>query len=181
MIDNLKTTRFSNGDPIPLREQNQYWTKETALNEPAYCWYNNNESYGDPYGALYNFEAAADERNVCPNGWRVPNDDDIRELIMDYLGNYEFGYKLKTTGTIEQGTGLWHAPNTEATNESGFSAIPAGLRHPVTGGLGYHFLMWTSESAGTSAIAMGLAYNDYQVVLYYYDKHYGFSIRCVKE
>ena len=181
MIDNLRTTRFSNGDPIPLREENHYWAEETALSEPAYCWYNNDDSYADPYGALYNFEAAADPRNVCPDGWRVMDNDDRKELIMGYLGGSAGGGDLKTTGTIEDGTGLWYAPNVDATNESGFSAIPAGLRHPVTGGMGYHSLMWSSTSFGNSGIALGLAYNDKWAITYYYGKQYGFSIRCVME
>jgi uncharacterized protein (TIGR02145 family) len=181
MIDNLKTTRFNNGDPIPLREQNQYWTAETALDEPAYCWYQNDESYADPYGALYNFEAAADPRNICPDGWRVPTDDDRKELVNIHLGGPAGGGALKTTGTIENETGLWYAPNTAATNETGFSAIPAGFRHPVAGGMGYHSLMWTSESAGTSGIALGLAHDRRNASTYYYQKHYGFSIRCIKE
>ncbi len=181
MIDNLRTTRFSNGDPIPLREENQYWTAETALDEPAYCWYQNDESYADPYGALYNFEAAADPRNVCPTGWRVMTDDDHKELIMGYLGGSAGGGKLKTTGTIEQETGLWYAPNTAATNDSGFSAIPAGLRHPVTGAMGYHSVMWTSTSVNNSAIALGLANHEKWARVYHYEQHYGFSIRCVKE
>ncbi len=181
MIDNLRTTRFSNGDPIPLREANHYWTKETALNEPAYCWYQNDPSYGQPYGALYNFQAAADPRNICPTGWRVMDNEDLRELIMGYLGGSAGGGKLKATGTIEEQTGLWYAPNTEATNSSGFSAIPAGFRHSTTQGLGYRFAVWTQTPVGRSAIALGLAHDEKWARTYHFQQHYGFSIRCIKE
>ncbi len=180
MIDNLRATRFSNGDPIPLREENHYWTKETAISEPAYCWYNNDESYKDPYGALYNFEAAADPRNVCPTGWRVMDNEDRRELIMGYLGTGHNGGDLKTTGTIEQGTGLWYAPNTGATNDSGFSDIPAGFRNVGMGDMGYRFTAWTSTSIGTP-IALGLAHDEKWASTYHFQPHYGFSIRCIKE
>jgi uncharacterized protein (TIGR02145 family) len=75
------------------------------------------------YGVLYNWLAA---QNACPSGWHLPTDADWQELT-NYLGGpNNCAGKLKTSGTAESGTGLWASPNTEATNESGFSALPGG-------------------------------------------------------
>ncbi len=180
MIDNLKVTKFSNGDPIPLREDDYYWTESTAIAEPAYSWYNNDESYSDPYGALYNFHVASDERNVCPSGWKVMSRDELITFIVD-LGGHQYGGDLKTTGTIENGDGLWYAPNTNATNSTGFSAIPGGIRNTGTGWMGKIGFFWTSTGGGNHARAMDLHYNDYQVGIAVVSPHYGASIRCVKE
>jgi uncharacterized protein (TIGR02145 family) len=181
MIDNLRVTKFSNGEAIPKRESNYYWTKETAIDEPAYCWYHNDESYADLYGALYNFATASDPRNVCPEGWRVMNDNDRYNLIV-HIGGPQFGGDLKTTGTIEAGTGLWYDPNNRATNSTGFSAIPGGFRNVGTGWMGKAGIFWTSANFGqSSASALGLDYIDYQAKTYVFPRHNGFSIRCIKE
>src|SRR5690606_12297955 len=73
---------------------------------------------------LYDWETACD---VCPDGWHLPTDAEWTELT-DYLGE-NAGGKLKATGTIEAGTGLWYDPNTGATNETGFTALPGGNRY----------------------------------------------------
>ncbi len=181
MVDNLRATKFSNGDSIPLREQNSYWVEGTAIDEPAYSWYHNDESYAELYGALYNFAVASDSRNVCPEGWRVMTDDDVFELVMGYLGGSLFGGNLKTTGTIEAGTGLWYAPNKGATNSSGFNAVPAGFRHSITGKMGEKGAFWTSHDDISTARAVSLDYDWSQVNIDVLKKHYGLSIRCLKE
>ena len=180
MIDNLKVTRFSNGDPIPFREENHYWAEGTPF-EPAYSYYNNDESYADPYGALYNFATASDERNVCPTGWRVMTGDDLEELVMGYLGHPNYGGKLKATGTIEDGTGLWHAPNKEATNESGFSAIPGGQRDGDFELMGKNGAFWTSRESQHQGDVLVLSYQNGLAMTFISKSHRGFSIRCVKE
>ncbi len=80
-------------------------------------------------------------QKLCPTGWHVPNDTDWETLITFLGGNNVAGGKLKQTGTD-----LWNGPNTGATNESGFNAIPGGVRSgtpvilqasapPATGGV----------------------------------------------
>ena len=74
---------------------------------------------------------------ICPAGWHVPANDEWT-VLTDFLGGEPVaGGKMKTTGTIEAGTGLWHDPNTAATNSSGFSALPGGYRQD---GGGFTFL-----------------------------------------
>lgn len=181
MIDNLRVTKFNNGEPIPLREENSYWHEETAIDEPAYSYYNNDESYAELYGALYNFAVAADPRNVCPEGWRVMNNND-RYILLTHIGGPNNGGDLKTTGTIEAGTGLWYEPNAQATNSSGFSAIPGGFRRGYTYGMGKNANFWTSNSYSPSfAYAVILGYIDFWASTVVAHECQGFSIRCVKE
>jgi hypothetical protein len=82
---------------------------------------------------------------------------------------------LKATGTIEEGTGLWHSPNTGATNESGFTAVPAGyIQGHSFGGLGYDGTWWLGFEIRI------LSYDTVQVSGDELDVG-GYSIRCVKD
>jgi len=105
---------------------NQVWMAENlayAPNSGIYLPYGNNQDNVEIYGYLYDWETAC---KVCPPGWHLPSDDEWAEFI-EFLGGLKYaGGKLKATGTIEAGTGLWYEPNTGATNESGFSATPSG-------------------------------------------------------
>ena len=119
MAENLRTTKLNDGTPI-TNIKNGYW--EDYL--PAYCWYNNDEvNYKSTYGGLYNYDAMKqhDDFGVCPVGWRVPDESEW-SILSDYLGGEEIaGGKLKETGTD-----YWLSPNSEATNESGFTGLPGG-------------------------------------------------------
>lgn len=128
MAENLRVTKFNNGDYI-----------ETAIKgkstvdwpTPRYCWYNNDSSNNDKYGALYNYRVIHQTYLVplyiAPKGWHIPTDEEWNTLITFLGGENIAGGKLKSTGTIEGSTGLWRSPNTGATNESGFSAEPGGM------------------------------------------------------
>ena len=115
MVENLKTTKYSNGDPIP--------TAVTSLTPGAYCMYNNDAvTYKADYGALYNWYAVADSRNIAPAGWHVPTKTDWTTLT-DYLG----GESVASGKLKENGSSHWLTPNTGATNSSGFTALPGGF------------------------------------------------------
>ncbi|MFZ4523843.1 MAG: FISUMP domain-containing protein [Bacteroidales bacterium] len=90
--------------------------------------YDNNPANCTTYGGLYQWNEMMQEtgQGICPTGWHVPSDGEWQWLATILTGSA--GGKMKTTGTIEGGTGLWHAPNSGATNSSGFSAPPGGRR-----------------------------------------------------
>jgi uncharacterized protein (TIGR02145 family) len=119
MAENLKTTKYNDGIEIPLVADSSW----NSLTTHGYCWYNNNyKNYGKIYGALYNGYAAGSGK-LCPTGWHVPTDAEWKTLS-DYLGGDRLaGGKLKETGTAH-----WNRPNTGATNDSGFTALPGGGR-----------------------------------------------------
>jgi uncharacterized protein (TIGR02145 family) len=177
MVDNLKTTHYNNGTVIPNITADATWI---ALTSAAYCWYNNDLSNKTTYGALYNWYAVTTGR-LCPTGWHVPSDAEFTTLT-NYLGGGAIAWgKIKEAGTLH-----WYTPNTGATNSSGFTALPGGGRS--TNGLfedmgewGYY---WSAtESSTTNAWELDLSYDnnlDYSG-RFNYSKHYGNSVRCLKD
>jgi uncharacterized protein (TIGR02145 family) len=120
MAQNLRTTRFNDNATIPMVKDSIAWS---MLSTPAYCWYENyNSSLQNIYGAFYNWYAV-NTGKLCPAGWHVPSDQEWIAL-RTFLGGEELaGGKLK-----ESGTSHWQSPNSGATNESGFTALPSGMR-----------------------------------------------------
>ena len=175
MAENLRSTLYNDGTEIPLVTDNEAWT---TLFSPAYCWYNNDQGgYAHPYGAIYNWYAV-ETGKLCPTGWHVPGDSEWT-VLMDYLGGADMaGAKLKETGTAH-----WNSPNAGATNETGFTAVPAGFRFFLSGGyfyLGEHAYWWSSTKDNyTNAWHRGLYEGD-GVSRYSTDKKDGFSVRCIK-
>lgn len=174
--ENLKTTTFSNGNSIPHVSSGAAWS---ALTDPGYCWYYNNEGNKDVYGALYNWYAV-ETGNLCPSGWRVPSDEDCLTLEK-YNRNTEstIGGKLK-----EEGTEHWTSPNTGATDEWGFTALPGG--HRTASGLFEnirdHGHWWTSTSySGTDAWGRRLQYNEVKTFRFFVNKKTGKSVKCMKD
>lgn len=189
--ENLKVTRFQNGETIPNVSDSAAWA---GLTEPGMCSYKNDSTYDCPYGKLYNFYVASDPRNPCPNGWRVPTMADLYKLIffLDPNANAQQpGNSPNSAGGPLKSSGLnyWRIPNTNATNVSGFSAIPNGGRNDM----GRFSLSndaaasyWLSTLAGASpGKSMGffleLAYPQDWVVRNAYWANYGACIRCVAD
>jgi len=176
MVENLKTTSYNDGTTIPLVTDNTVWSNSTT---PAYCWYNNDEAtYGNTYGALYNWYVV-ETGNVCPTGWHVPTDAEWT-ILTDYLGGTSVaGGKLKDTGTTH-----WTSPNTGATNETGFTALPGGCRgsggsFDDVGRFGY---WWSStEISSTNAWFRVVNYLFATIVRSNYNKEFGFSVRCLRD
>jgi uncharacterized protein (TIGR02145 family) len=129
--ENLKVTHYQNGDSIRNVTDKYEWSE---LVTGAYCKYDNNDYDATKYGYLYNWYAVNDMRNISPKGWHVPTDDEFTNLYI-YLGISKIEadsinlYGVKIGGKLkESGTSHWESPNTGATNESGFSALPGGYR-----------------------------------------------------
>jgi uncharacterized protein (TIGR02145 family) len=176
MAENLRTNTYANGDPIPnVTDANQWQNLTTG----AWAHYNNDSQYENPYGKLYNWYTVADPRNVCPTGWHVPSDAEWT-VLSDYLGGESVaGGKMKSTGTQ-----YWQSPNTDATNESGFSGLPGGYRY-INGTfnlIGYYGYWWSSTEYGTfSAWLRTLDYYIGDVYGNYPSKTDGLSVRCLRD
>jgi uncharacterized protein (TIGR02145 family) len=171
MAENLKVTRYRNGDVIPNVTNNNDWRIQ---NTGAYCSYGNNASYIETYGLLYNWYVVNDSRNIAPEGWHIPTQSEWQTLI-NYLGGQQIASgKMKEIGTVH-----WHSPNIGATNESGFTALPGGYRDRNGSFRELTFLAefwekgfefsWGLYSGGTSVSGTVRFNRD------------GISIRCVKD
>jgi len=176
MAENLKVTRYRNGDAIPNVIDSDEWR---YLTTGAYCDYENTASNSEVYGKLYNWYALADSRNIAPTGWHVASDAEWTTLTNFLGGEAVAGGKLKEKGTVH-----WQSPNKGATNETGFTALPAGFRHSdgSVSKLGHNALLWSSSEYNDSyAWFRYLSYGSSYVDRYATYKVYGFSVRCIKD
>jgi uncharacterized protein (TIGR02145 family) len=173
MKENLKTTQYNVGYQIPYITDDALWVSTTS---PAYCWYNNDISNKDIYGALYN-GYAIDTGLICPTGWHVPSDAEWTTLAT-YLGGVNVaGGKMKETGTTH-----WQSPNTGADNSSSFTGLPGGCRYfnPVWIGIGSFGYWWSSTHNSTALWIRRLSYGSSNIDRMNFGV-YGFSVRCIKD
>src|SRR4030095_3838125 len=181
MDKNLDVTTYRNGDVI---QKITDLTECSSLTTGAWCYYNNDPANGAIYGKLYNWYAVTDPRGLAPIGWHIPTDAEWTTLV-DCLGGGEVaGGKMKSVGTIEGATGLWVAPNTGATNSSGFTGLPGGHRGSNDFlGLGQVGVWWSSTeyTAANSVFIRFLDTNNAGVGYNALGKLRGFYVRCLKD
>jgi uncharacterized protein (TIGR02145 family) len=183
MTENLKTMKYNDGTSITLVTDEKAWN---ALTTPAYCWYKNDAAANkNKYGALYNWYTVSTNK-LCPRGWHVPTNEEWR-ILTTYLGGENIaGGKLKEKGTIH-----WENPNTGATNESGFTALPGGERKydGAFDNSGSNVGFFRSNGCWWSSTEQ-YAFNAYYLRLYsslsnVYNslsvKQSGYSVRCMKD
>ena len=175
MAENLRVTKFNNGDDIPYVTDATSWSNLTT---PGYCRYITTLET-DVYGPLYNWYTV-NSGNLCPTGWHVPSNTEWTTL-MDYLGDPKIaGGMLKETGTEH-----WRSPNAGATNETGFTALPGGGRdyQGVYNYMGTGGFYWSSTQVGTSIRAWYwyLNYNESDLFKLTDFNSTGYSVRCIKD
>lgn len=177
MAENLKATKYMDGTNIPLVAETFDW-QDLSYNDDAYCWYKNNIENKELMGALYNWYAVT-KKQLCPVGWHVPINNEWDELETFLGGEDVAGGKLKDIGTA-----YWKNPNYGATNETGFSALPANYREHQGMFLGDNKSAgWWSSTEGRWGTGSAYHINNEDGGLYGndgYDKNFGNSIRCVK-
>ncbi len=178
--ENLRVKRYRNGDAISQVTLDSQWK---ILTTGAYCSYDNLPENATTYGNIYNWYALNDTRGLCPSGWHVPSDTEW-EKLGNFLGGLDVaGGLLKSTGTIEQGSGLWYAPNTNATNSSEFSGLPGGYRinYGTFYSLGNVAYFWSSsDTASVNGWNYVLDANNGELQRNFNLKPNGFSVRCCK-
>ena len=187
MAENLKTTKFNDGTPIPQVTDSTAWSNLTT---PGYCWNNNDESgYKNVYGALYNeYVTGTIGKNVCPVGWNLPDGRtdwktliltiDPESIIMDPI-YMNLVYSIIAAKKLkEAGTKHWLSPN-DANNETGFTGLPAGMR--TRNGsfieVGSNGFWWSGFTTSVSVFNL-TNYVYCNIDVSFQD---GFSIRCIKD
>jgi uncharacterized protein (TIGR02145 family) len=172
--ENLRTTRFNDSTPIPLVTDNLTWE---FLSTPGYTWSDNDSETNKVYGILYNWHAVHTGK-LAPAGWHVATKDEWTILINKFGGDQVAGGKLK-----EEGIRHWESPNTGATNESGFTALPGGNRNP--NGTFYDLTssgFWWTSTDKSEYYARGFNLNTSvnKVEIYDPSKNEGLYVRCVR-
>jgi uncharacterized protein (TIGR02145 family) len=175
MVENLKTTKYNDGTSIPLIIDGYSWT---ITSNAAYTWVNNDSTNKNLYGGIYNFYAASSGK-LAPKGWHVPTKAEI-DTLATYLG----GYPLAGSKFKEAGNAHWISSNSDATNSSDFTALPAGYRSSATGDFhnsGAWGVFWSSTEldgkGGRLIMEDTSATTDYS----FDNKLLGFSVRCIKD
>lgn len=170
MAENLKTKKYQNGQAIPFITDSTVWNE---WNAGAYVYYKNDSKNG----VLYNWLVINDVRKVCPVGWHVPSSAEWDTLSNFLGGDNVSGGKLKAKLH-------WELPNTGATNEVGFHALPKGC-YGINGsfnGIGRNAYWWSStENGELSAWGREVGFNEANMYVGHGDKRDGLSIRCVKD
>jgi uncharacterized protein (TIGR02145 family) len=179
MVENLKTTRYNDGNAIPLVTDASWG----SLTTPGYCWYNNDTINKADYGALYNWYVV-NTGKLAPTGWHVPTDAELMALV-NYLGGADSaGGKLK-----EAGSAHWDPPNVGATNESGFTGRAGGSRHTDHAIAGFVYIRgagswWaTTEDTGNNNNAWNIVAGLMTAGIYHIAamKVEGYSVRCLRD
>jgi uncharacterized protein (TIGR02145 family) len=173
MKENLKTTKYNTGEPIPVITGESDWFNATT---GAMCYYDNNKALSEKNGALYNGYTALSGK-LCPEGWRVPATQDWSRLC-SFLGGYDVAaYKMKTDygwNESEFGSG-------NGSNESGFTALPVGMRVDIDQlnfyGLGFLTSYWSS----VQNFAFTVVNNNSALLNVEGPVESGISVRCIKD
>jgi hypothetical protein len=184
---NSNLSHYKNGDSIPHVTDANQWSNLTT---GAWCWYNNDSANYGQYGKLYNWYAVNDPRGLAPSGWHIPVETEWNKLVKCLDTNADTicqgcvqsiiaGGKLK-----EIGTSHWFTPNLGATNSSGFSSLPGGLRdnNGLFGDIGQKGYLWSSKEYSSSyAWYRYMTSFTSDINRYDYFKSYGFSVRFIKD
>ena len=172
---NLNVSHYRNGDVIPQVTDPTAWANLTT---GAWCYYNNDPANGAIYGKLYNWYAVNDPRGLAPQGWHVPTDAEWTILANCLGGESIAGGQMK-----ESGFAHWLSPNTDATNSSGFTALPGGYRYDYSAfySINFNSYWWSSTGYDTAnSLLRTINYNYGYLGAGYHLNQFGFSVRCVK-
>ena len=179
MAQNLKTTKYQNGALIGTTTPAQF--NITDESNPEYQWAPGADENNVPtYGRLYTWYAITDSRNVCPLGWHIPTAAEW-DITTNYLGGANVaGSKMREAGLLHYADN-----NSDATNESGFTALPSGYRNQegYFGGMYGNAGFWTlTQFSSSEAISRHLDSGSSSIGVYsHFTKNFGFSVRCVKD
>ncbi len=191
MVENLRVKHYRNGDPV--QDGSGIKHPQVADTTGTFWAYENNSGYIADYGLLYNWYAASDKRNIAPQGFHVPSDDDWGALVSSLGGDYYYvlgdsiaGGKLKEAGNDHWGSAGDPRTNVGATNSSNWTGRPGGILYQGIFEDIRDFGAWWASTSLT-----GVQKDEgYEMVLSFMTKGAsrganlkasGLSVRCVKD
>ena len=186
MDKNLNVNYYRNGDLIPQVKDPIEWE---SLTEGAWCFYENDHYHGRVYGRFYNWYAVNDPRGLAPIGWHVPSDKEWQSLEREIGMTWEESEKNDRRGEVggklkKNGTDYWREPNSDATNETNFTALAGGYRDDkgIFNYFGYCIPFWTSSAKNDfNAWARDLYYLNSGIYRGSVNMRYGLSVRCIHD
>ena len=182
MVENLKTTKFSDGSAIPNTIDKNKWMSLDNSKSGAYCWVNNEINGKNRWGALYNFYTVVDNRNLCPTGWSIPTREDWTILI-NYLGGVKAaGGKIQVIDNSYRATNPGYNRD-NANNSSAFTALPVGRRNwdgTFSGNYNYGFFWSNNSRSDEDGLSVAFSQEVLELDLSPNRKTEGYSVRCIK-
>jgi uncharacterized protein (TIGR02145 family) len=186
MAENLRTDKYNDGTVIPDETANTSGWGSLTTGARAEYVATGVTDYVVTYGYLYNWHAVTDSKKLCPDGWDVPTNEEWT-ILTTYLGGsgqsliVVAGGKMKSTGTD-----YWNSPNTDATNSSGFSALPGGYRNKFDGSsndIRSKAYFWSATAFDYQDVFYRVLYNDFDFVgrNVNFRKENGASVRCLRD
>ena len=193
--ENLRAMMYRNGDEITLPISDEEWSmlEDTGNGGMGYP----NESVGafNVFGALYNWNAVIDNRQLCPQGWHIPSHLEWGQMEtfagMEFSESLAWQYNYGNVGAAIK-SAEWNCPSWNGQNVFGFSALPAGYRanggYDSFGSIGY---WWSSSSLADLDWSSQEDHGVFRFVTesgsyWFYDtlasgSNIGLSIRCIKD
>jgi uncharacterized protein (TIGR02145 family) len=192
MAENLKTTRYKDGTPIPIANNNGEWY---GIVTPAFCWYDFDQSYDNVFGVLYNWYTV-NTGDLCPNGWHVPTDAEWT-VLENYLITNGYNYDGTTTDNkiakSLASTFMWNASTSTGAignndyptkkNATGFTALPGGNHDVMAPGSILELGCWWSATDvdGVNAWNRRLFFDQSSLYRIFSPKDFGYSVRCMMD
>lgn len=184
MTENLKTTKFNDKSVITNVTGNNAWVSTTR---PAYSWFNNDTTYRDLFGGLYNY-FAVESAKLCPTGWHVPGNNEFKALEkslgMTQAGADSLGWRGTDQGKKMKGRTGWN-DNGNGSNSSGFTGLAGGYRYGADGSfndLGAVSYWWTStKKSSTLGLYRRLDHDQIKVYAEGVRLQAGKYVRCVRD
>ena len=177
MAQNLNVSLFRNGDPILEVKTIEEWKNANNLHLPASCTYNFDPANGIKYGKLYNWYAVSDSRGLAPAGWHVPKSEEWVLLSNELGGSGRAGNYMKSLSAWDLEHGL---------TKSGFHGLPGGYLNMNNKdgftSIGTFGLWSTATEIDTEKSEYRYLEMDktdlYNIKSF---KHFGASVRCIKD
>lgn len=178
IAENLRVSRFNNGTEIPEAGPNEEWSSLCNSGKPAWCYYNNDPVNGNKFGKLYNQYVVTDTSlNICPLGWKVPDEEEWFVLFRTLGGLYQAGIELMDTQS-----GEWNYHVNQSFSSVYFNAMASGYRDgDIFSGKNYQTTWWSPDPYVSFGLPVVVLYWDTQLT---FDSNFsdftGYAIRCVK-
>jgi len=192
LLENMHTTHYRDGTPIPKVEDASVWDDYYTSPFDGFCWFDNDSTTYQKFGALYNFgvvdSTVNGNKNICPVGFDVPTQADIvalRQYARDLFGGNAGAIKLKLPPGEYWNPTLAFPFGGPGDNESGFAAVGSGFRNQYgvfeeNKGITYFLTRTATTTNNGEVFVLRMFDDDWEADIFDTNRSYGMAIRCIK-